>query len=398
MGGFNVCPDQADRARVTLDPDDIEPYLINKDLDISEEDILDKSKGDVLSKSLVVLQVTWFMMQVLARVIQHLAITGLEVATVSFAILNVMTYFCWWRKPLDVKCPIFIATYYNPARRTSNFTSPIVTDTEYSSPASLLERIPSSPTDNSGSEEVVPASSSSIPVVTPVSFFPASARIADEEQGGAASRSSIPVSSSLGSSMSEQVDTTLPYTVPCLSHIPFPMKTILRSSHGSSWATLQCEISITPPVGNAPAVTTKLGWRRMPSLATTIFNESVKLVQQASVALWTRLKHPSDMFFDISGALINEFKLLAMRPSSEHYPIPVHTYAFGTLNHTENIIADSLATGIAVIFGVIHCLAWNFEFPTRTEKNLWRTSSAIMAVALPTRDVALHISSVSAPA
>ncbi|KAG6830146.1 hypothetical protein H0H92_002010 [Tricholoma furcatifolium] len=123
MGGFKVCRDQTSGNYVTLDPDDIEPYLINNDIKISEKEILDRSKGDVLSKSLVVLQITWFMVQTLARTIQHLAITELEVATLAFALLNIVIYFCWWNKPLNVNCPILIAAYHQPVSSTHN-TSP----------------------------------------------------------------------------------------------------------------------------------------------------------------------------------------------------------------------------------------------------------------------------------
>ncbi|KIK66301.1 hypothetical protein GYMLUDRAFT_139298, partial [Collybiopsis luxurians FD-317 M1] len=37
-----------------------------------------------------------------------------------------------------------------------------------------------------------------------------------------------------------------------------------------------------------------------------------------------------------------------------------------------------LPPGAALIFGVIHCAAWNFIFPTELERSLWRISSAII--------------------
>ncbi|KAG6906267.1 hypothetical protein DXG01_014875 [Tephrocybe rancida] len=80
-----------------------------------EQDIQDKSQGDLLAKSLVLLQVTWFVLQIIARAIQHLAITTLEIVTLAFAILNFFTYFCWWNKPLDVNRPIQVtADYISP--------------------------------------------------------------------------------------------------------------------------------------------------------------------------------------------------------------------------------------------------------------------------------------------
>jgi hypothetical protein len=36
-----------------------------------------------------------------------------------------------------------------------------------------------------------------------------------------------------------------------------------------------------------------------------------------------------------------------------------------------------------VLFGAVHCVAWNFEFPTALEKLFWRLSSVVTAVAMP---------------
>ncbi|KAF9030519.1 hypothetical protein BDP27DRAFT_1349079 [Rhodocollybia butyracea] len=73
---------------------------------ISSSEIMDKSKGDVVSKTLVLVQTTWFTAQVISRVFQHLPITELEITTVAFASLNILTYILWWTKPLDVRHPI----------------------------------------------------------------------------------------------------------------------------------------------------------------------------------------------------------------------------------------------------------------------------------------------------
>ncbi|KAG6870965.1 hypothetical protein C0995_009390, partial [Termitomyces sp. Mi166 len=125
MGGFQVCKPDDTSNPMTLHPDDIRPYLENHDIVISKEEIMDRSKGDILSKCLVLLQVTWFILQVLARAIQHLAISELEIVTLAFALLNLMIYFCWWNKPLDVNHPIRISAYHEPIRhRTTMFGGP----------------------------------------------------------------------------------------------------------------------------------------------------------------------------------------------------------------------------------------------------------------------------------
>ncbi|KAJ7704555.1 hypothetical protein B0H17DRAFT_921158, partial [Mycena rosella] len=70
---------------------------------INIEDIMDKSKGDTLSKGVALLQGLWFTVQCLARVSQHLPITALEVTTLAFAAVNVFIWLLWWGKPLDVQ-------------------------------------------------------------------------------------------------------------------------------------------------------------------------------------------------------------------------------------------------------------------------------------------------------
>lgn len=74
--------------------------------DITEEEIKDRSKGDGLSKGLVLIQVAWFVVQFSARIVGGLAITQLELAMFALAILNGIMYFFWWNKPLDVRLPI----------------------------------------------------------------------------------------------------------------------------------------------------------------------------------------------------------------------------------------------------------------------------------------------------
>ncbi|KDR77170.1 hypothetical protein GALMADRAFT_155817 [Galerina marginata CBS 339.88] len=73
---------------------------------ITEEEIRDRSKGDGLSKALVILQTSWFIAQCVARRTQGLTITELELITAAYAVLNGIMYFLWWNKPLDVRCPV----------------------------------------------------------------------------------------------------------------------------------------------------------------------------------------------------------------------------------------------------------------------------------------------------
>ncbi|KAF8142788.1 hypothetical protein K438DRAFT_1634816, partial [Mycena galopus ATCC 62051] len=73
--------------------------------EIDAKDIMDKSKGDSLSKGAALLQGLWFVTQCIARRAQRLPITELEITTLAFAVVNVFTWLLWWSKPLDVHRP-----------------------------------------------------------------------------------------------------------------------------------------------------------------------------------------------------------------------------------------------------------------------------------------------------
>ncbi|KAK7022782.1 hypothetical protein VNI00_016953 [Paramarasmius palmivorus] len=73
---------------------------------ITEDQIKDRSHADFVSKSIAVIQTTWFIFQVIARAVEGLAITEIEIITVGFALLNLGTYFLWWNKPLRVGYPV----------------------------------------------------------------------------------------------------------------------------------------------------------------------------------------------------------------------------------------------------------------------------------------------------
>jgi hypothetical protein len=106
MGGFMLYVDG--EPYLTLRHDDILKLLRAGCIDapaLTAEQIHDKSKGNAISKGLIMLQVAWFVMQLITRAIYHLETTQLEVGTLAFAVLNFLTYAMWWNKPLIVQCP-----------------------------------------------------------------------------------------------------------------------------------------------------------------------------------------------------------------------------------------------------------------------------------------------------
>ena len=72
----------------------------------TEEEIKDKGKSDWLAKSLVLLQTSWFVMQCIARAVERLPVTHLEIVTLAYAAMNFVIYVFWWNKPLNVNRPV----------------------------------------------------------------------------------------------------------------------------------------------------------------------------------------------------------------------------------------------------------------------------------------------------
>ncbi|KAF8508808.1 hypothetical protein BU17DRAFT_56524 [Hysterangium stoloniferum] len=104
MGGFMLFDGQV--ARGTLSPERFEELLGDGKIEfptITKEEIQDRSKGDALSKGLVIGQTTWFIIECIARKAQGLDTTQIELLTLA---LNGVIYFLWWDKPLDVRCPV----------------------------------------------------------------------------------------------------------------------------------------------------------------------------------------------------------------------------------------------------------------------------------------------------
>ncbi|KAE9404467.1 hypothetical protein BT96DRAFT_1016287 [Gymnopus androsaceus JB14] len=98
MGGF-MLTDPSGKHLGVLQDEDLE-YLLSRKLisfpKISSSEIMDKSKADALAKTLALVQTIWFKP------------SELELTTIAFAFLNVLTYAFWLKKPQNVRYPILV--------------------------------------------------------------------------------------------------------------------------------------------------------------------------------------------------------------------------------------------------------------------------------------------------
>ena len=75
------------------------------------DDIEDKSKADVIAKTLVVVQISTFLVGTITRAVQHLPISPLEYVTCAYVVCALLLYTLWSQKPYDIQEAIFLDYY-----------------------------------------------------------------------------------------------------------------------------------------------------------------------------------------------------------------------------------------------------------------------------------------------
>ncbi|GFG09904.1 hypothetical protein IFM5058_04658 [Aspergillus udagawae] len=70
--------------------------------EITRDDIGDRNKSDAFARFIAVSQAVWLLLNCILRGAQGLALTTLELTTISFVIVFFATSFCWFYKPQDI--------------------------------------------------------------------------------------------------------------------------------------------------------------------------------------------------------------------------------------------------------------------------------------------------------
>lgn len=106
MGGFLVHPPDCTPFPVTAKQ---VHYLVQQRYlpipKITKKEIWDKSKADMFAKIVATFQAAWLVAQVIARGIQHLSVTLLELSTVALITCIGAALLFWFNKPLNVATP-----------------------------------------------------------------------------------------------------------------------------------------------------------------------------------------------------------------------------------------------------------------------------------------------------
>ena len=75
---------------------------------ITEDEIMDKSKGDFFVKAAALVQVLWLSIQVCVRAARGLVVSQLEIVTLAYSVCTTITYILCWYKPQGTQVPTVV--------------------------------------------------------------------------------------------------------------------------------------------------------------------------------------------------------------------------------------------------------------------------------------------------
>jgi hypothetical protein len=291
---------------------------------ITEEEIADRSKGDYLSKTIVLFQTTWFIGQCIARGAYGLDVTELEVVTLAFATLTGVIYYFWWDKPLDVRCSIpvqLLEGHVGKEDSGSQIISPLEVSAQEKEGDEKIDVLPNPlPSTPIQVDKSIPdpALTSTGSHVVPPQEVP--------DQGMPKGDENVVVNSDPLPSTSIQVDTSTPD--PALTRMERfqAFRRRARMKHGTLFGT---------------------GY---------VF-----------------IVFPLERFFGAFSDMLN-----CETVGDKTLRVPT----FYSPPDEGSDIALLLGVCVSIVFGAIHCIAWSFHFATLPERWAWRIS-AILVSGLP---------------
>ena len=311
---------QGDEPKGVLSPERLEDFCKEGKIKfptITEKEIQDRSKANALSKTLVIGQTAWFMLQCATRAIQGLEITQLELLTVGLAFLNAFMYFLWWDKPLDVQTPVPVYLLDDPLKE------PL-----FDGSLKRTFRGPGEPMKIKLISSMPPLQATALNSYSSV----ASLSVNDE-----ASSSYLPISVATSHSSSHPVEKGL--------------RTFFRGTLRSIAHLILSTLS------QIQQLVKEEGYTR---LMRTIF---IRGPMDMATPVFHRLR---DMLGSNRSQLIDTDQ--------------TRVSTFYALFIARNDIVLLPACVIAIVFGAIHCAGWTLSFPSVPEAWLWRISSIAISV------------------
>ena len=106
MGGIKVTP--PDSEPFPVDSQQLAYLVKHKYLpmpEISVDDIHNENKADELARAVTFIQMAWFSLACIGRVVTRIGLSPLELTTLAFILCALHTFFFWYYKPLDPNNP-----------------------------------------------------------------------------------------------------------------------------------------------------------------------------------------------------------------------------------------------------------------------------------------------------
>lgn len=362
---------------------------------ITKEEILDKNGRDGLSKAIAILQLTWFIIQIAARIHQSLAVTELELTTAALASLNIAMYISWWSKPTDIQCPTVIMTK-ELQKQTRRWMRALPSSPPVDNTSNASSYIDSSPRAMTQYTDLLHVSSPPLGLEDS-STGDAKAHylvniVKDKEKVNLARHYRVEFTKALRGSLKSIVDFPARLGTGFVS-----LARELGKQIRGIWAGHSHHSSTphrTPASDHNPSPDVRLHDHTSPSeTSTTSF---IAKVRETITLIWKAITHVflALIYYPILAILYSGQKLKA-GPNIQDIEDLDKMTAFKLIfdEQTLRLVLDMvffceevasapfscLAAFSGAVFGMIHCLAWNFEFPSHIEQVLWRTSSSIIS-------------------
>ncbi|KAF2476135.1 uncharacterized protein BDR25DRAFT_212634 [Lindgomyces ingoldianus] len=336
---------------------------------ISESQVRDKSKADGLAKSIVCLQAGWMLLQIIARLIQQLPVTLLEINTIGHVLCALVLYLLWWSKPLEVKDPALISRedWMDPFLSLMWMCSPISSSKDGITEMRCMAYIPQSqrrvasvPTITVDQDDAVSGSALS-PHETHFSIGSIAARdprkfigpLGDFRVG---SHESSPSPSPFDHHVSYMIREKELKTAP--EHEIF--FTLQEPHHGLQHSRKYCRRALQDCLRHDPLSPFAIQrWR----LACTLIDDLYNQCQDRPSYM--------DFYFTTStlGIFVGEPKYI-----DRYIPDFIGLSYIGQTGVHKDRLKSALSFAAAA-YGALHVAAWNEYFPTRTERILWILSS-----------------------
>ncbi|KZT03164.1 uncharacterized protein LAESUDRAFT_814817 [Laetiporus sulphureus 93-53] len=323
MGGFALC-DPSEHSTKQLDYYKLICLIENNEINfphISKEEIQDRSKANWLSKMAAVVQTCWFTLQVIARPIERLPITELEIFTASYTIMAIAMYALWFAKPFCID--VSIVLHKNPNAITAIMDA-LARSIANAADAPNLQRTVEEADHPTNTNEV--------------------------ELGLLDNYSrSTAVHSHLGSKTSRHCHSVQREERTCLQNLIHPLRLIWNSAYERIRGPIHAHIKAIRDKKNS-------FHRGLPRAVLAV-------IWPLLVVLYIIL---APFFFIFA-------------------PLTFEQWWHGGSSLDDTIsdavlsaAVTSCAVVVPILFGLIHCTAWYSHFPTVTEQYLWRVLSLVI--------------------